>query len=188
MYNKSFKGDVCSHSHSIFLDNFIRRIIQNPKRILGEYIHKGDTIVDIGCGPGYFTLDMAQMAGPTGKTIAVDLQEEMLATVESKAIKSGLMDRIRLHQCTQEKIGLEEKEVADFILTYYMVHETLNPRAFLSEILGLLKPGGKYLIVEPLFHVSAKQFNTIKRTALDLGFTLVDTPKKKGGRSVLLTV
>ena len=33
VYNKEYKGDVCDHSHSIFLDNFLRRIFQNPKRI-----------------------------------------------------------------------------------------------------------------------------------------------------------
>ena len=85
MYNKNFKGDVCSHSHSFFLDNFVRRLIQNPKRIIGEYIQKGDTIIDLGCGPGYFSIDMAELTGDTGKVIAVDLQKEMLAKVGKKA-------------------------------------------------------------------------------------------------------
>ncbi len=72
MYNKAFKGDVCSHSHSFFLDNFVRRIIQNPKRILGEYIREGDTIIDLGCGPGYFSIDMAEMTGKAGLRFLID--------------------------------------------------------------------------------------------------------------------
>ena len=67
MYNKKFKGDVCSHSHSFFLDNFVRRLIQNPKRITGEYIREGDTVLDLGCGPGYFSINMATLTGTAGK-------------------------------------------------------------------------------------------------------------------------
>jgi len=74
MYNKEYKGDVCSHTHSFFLDNFLRRLIQNPKKIVGEYIKKGDTIIDLGCGPGYFSIAMAKMVGDTGRVYSVDLQ------------------------------------------------------------------------------------------------------------------
>jgi hypothetical protein len=41
MYNKEYKGDICSHTHAFFLDNFLRRLVQNPKKIVGEYIKKG---------------------------------------------------------------------------------------------------------------------------------------------------
>ena len=87
MYNKNYTGDVCSHDHSFFLDNFIRRLIQNPRKIVGEYIHNGDTVVDLGCGPGYFSIDMAKMVGESGHVIAVDLQPEMLEKVKKKAKK-----------------------------------------------------------------------------------------------------
>ncbi len=188
MYNKEFKGDVCSHSHSFFLDNFIRRIIQNPKRILGEYIQRGDIIVDLGCGPGYFSIDMAKMTGKTGKVIAVDLQKEMLAKVGKKAAAQNLSRRIHLHNCAQDRIGLAPGTKADFILAFYMVHETPDTKAFLEQVKELLRPGGSFLLVEPMFHVSKTQFETIINTAVKTGFTQVDMPKRKGGRSVLLSI
>ncbi|MBU2481355.1 MAG: SAM-dependent methyltransferase, partial [Proteobacteria bacterium] len=67
MYNKKFKGDVCSHSISFILDNFFRRILQNPEKIVKEYIGNGDTVIDLGCGPGFFSIEMAKMVGTTGK-------------------------------------------------------------------------------------------------------------------------
>ncbi|MBU0970787.1 MAG: methyltransferase domain-containing protein [Proteobacteria bacterium] len=188
MYNKNFKGDVCSHSHSFFLDNFIRRIIQNPKKILDGYIQKGYTIVDLGCGPGYFSIDMAKMAGKTGKVIAVDLQKEMLEKVKKKAAKENLADRIQLHNCAQDRIGLNQGTQADFILAFYMVHETPDTGAFLEQVKEVLRPGGLFLLVEPVFHVSKTQFKAIMETAIKAGFILVDTPKKKGGRSLLLSI
>jgi ubiquinone/menaquinone biosynthesis C-methylase UbiE len=188
MYNKEFKGDVCSHGHSFFLDNFIRRIIQNPQKILGEYIRQGDTILDLGCGPGYFSIDMARMTGKTGKVIAVDLQKEMLAKVEKKAAAQNLSQRICLHRCDQDKIGLPPGTKADFILAFYMVHETPDTDSFLREVKELLKPAGRFLLVEPMFHVSKNQFETILDTAANVGFNQVAHPRKKGGRSVLLSI
>ncbi len=188
MYNKKFKGDVCSHSHSFFLDNFVRRILQNPKRIIGEYIREGDTSIDLGCGPGYFSIDMAQLAGKTGKMIAVDLQEEMLTKVGKKAAAKNMSERIHLHQCDQNRIGLPPETKADFILAFYMVHETPDKGAFLEQVKELLRPGGKFLLVEPIFHVSKIQFEKILAVAGKIGFKQVDRPKRKGGRSVLLSI
>jgi ubiquinone/menaquinone biosynthesis C-methylase UbiE len=188
MYNKEFKGDVCSHSHSFFLDNFFRKILQNPKKIVGEYISKGDTVIDLGCGPGFFSIEMAKMVGDTGKIYSVDLQKEMLDDVKTKAMKQNLTGQIILHKCDQDKIGLSEEIQADFILAFYMVHETPDPISFAKQVKPLLKKGGKFLIVEPLFHVSKKKFLTICQDMKSLGFSVLDKPKKKGGRSLLLTV
>lgn len=55
------------------------------------------TAMDIGCGPGFFTLAMARMAGPEGKVIAIDMQQEMLDLVKKKSDRlfrevSGLLE------------------------------------------------------------------------------------------------
>jgi ubiquinone/menaquinone biosynthesis C-methylase UbiE len=188
MYNKEYKGDVCSHSHSFFLDNFLRRIIQNPKKIVGSYIKTGDIVVDLGCGPGYFSIDMAKMVGESGKVFSVDLQKEMLEKVRGKAEKYNLADRMKYHNCPQDKIGLNDDIKADFILAFYMLHETPDHSQFLNEVKNLLKKGGKFLIVEPLFHVSKKHFHKITQEVKNIGFKILDTPSKKGGRSLLLSV
>ncbi len=188
MYNKEYKGDVCSHSHSFFLDNFFRRIIQNPKKIVGDYIKTGDRVIDLGCGPGYFSIDMAKMVGKSGKVFSVDLQKEMLAKVKEKAEKYNLADRMKFHNCPQKEIGLNSDVKADFILAFYMVHETPDHIKFLSEVKTLLKKGGKFLLVEPLFHVSKKHFHRITQDIKNIGFTILDTPSRKGGRSLLLSV
>jgi ubiquinone/menaquinone biosynthesis C-methylase UbiE len=188
MPDKEFKGDVCSHSHAFFLDNFFRKIIQNPKKIVGEYITTGDTVIDLGCGPGFFSIEMAKMVGAAGKVYSVDLQQQMLDDVKAKAAKQNLSDRMVLHKCGQDNIGLNEDIKADFILAFYMVHETPDPIAFASQVKPLLKKGGRFLIVEPYFHVSNKKFLSICEDIQTLGFSALDHPGKKGGRSILLTV
>ena len=57
---------------------FGRGLIHNPGKILNGLIRGGDSVVDIGCGPGFFTPTLSYMAGMAGKVFAVDLQQEML--------------------------------------------------------------------------------------------------------------
>ena len=180
---KTERGHVCPHQIGFMLDNPFRRLIQSPKKVVGEYIRKGDMVIDMGCGPGYFTIDMAKMVGENGRVIAVDLQEHMLLKVKRKALKHDVSDRMEFHQCEPNTIGLNKK--ADFILAYYMIHETPNPKGFLAEVKDMLKANGKLLIVEPRMHVSKKLFETILEEADEVGLKVADFPKGKGGRSVL---
>lgn len=175
---------VCPHTISFFLDNWLRKLVQSPKRIVGSYINKGDTVMDIGCGPGFFSIDMAKMVGPKGKVIAVDLQDKMLNHVKRKAAKHGMAGRMEFHQCPSDRIGLHRK--VDFILAFYMIHETPSPVYFLEEARGMLKDGGKMLVVEPKMHVSKSIFAQMLQEAEQAGFEAMEFPPKKGGRSVLL--
>jgi ubiquinone/menaquinone biosynthesis C-methylase UbiE len=171
---------------AFMLDNCIRRVIQNPFRILGEYIRSGHTAVDMGCGPGFFTTAMAEIVGKTGRVVAVDLQEEMLDHVRKKAAARNLNGVIKFHRCTEESVGLHLEKRADFFLAYYVVHELPDPARFFREARQLLNEKGKCLVVEPRLHVGKFQFKEMIRTAEQSGFRAVDRPKRKGGRSVLL--
>jgi len=71
-------GRVCPPKHVKWLNNPLRKLIQNPKNIMGEYVSPGDTVIDLGCGGGYFTVALAKMVGDRGRVIAMDLQKEML--------------------------------------------------------------------------------------------------------------
>jgi len=187
MYDPEFQGDVCSHKHAFFLDNFIRRIFQNPKKILSPYVKEGDTAVDIGCGPGFFTLELAGLVGETGQVLAVDLQKEMLSKVTTKAVLKQRSGIIRPVRCTQTDLNLPDGTRADFILAYWMVHETLDQDNFFRQLSAGLRPGGQVLVVEPPFHVSAKAFSATQKHATDRGFMVKDYPRAKGGKSMLLT-
>jgi len=188
MNDRTSEKHVCSHRHAFFLDNIVRMLFQSPKRIVGRYIEPGQTVIDIGCGPGFFTLAMAEMVGEEGRVIAVDLQREMLDKVRKKSRKAGLASRIELHQCGEDRLGLEDDLRADFILVFYVLHEVASPALLLTELKQLLKEKGRVLIVEPPFHVSKKKFKEFLAKARQAGFTLVDYPRQKGGRSVLLAV
>jgi ubiquinone/menaquinone biosynthesis C-methylase UbiE len=180
---KRESGHVCPHKLSFMLDNRFRRWIQNPKKVVGGYIKEGDTVIDMGCGPGFFSIDMAKMVGEEGRVIAVDLQEHMLLSVKRKAEKHGVLDRMEFHHCEPASIGLHRK--ADFILAFYMIHETPDPYKCLCEMKGLLEDGAGLLIVEPKLHVSQQAFDTMLGEAERAGLKAIEFPKRIGDRSVL---
>jgi len=181
--NEMVAHHICPAWLSFMLDARFRRLVHKPEKIIGEYLHPGDTAIDIGCGSGYFTLPMAKIVGEHGRIIAVDMQEKMLAKVEHKAGRLGLKGRVSFHPCSADNLGVEAK--ADFILAFYMVHETPSPRRFFAEVKGLLAEKGKILIVEPPFHVSRKKFAGMIAELEESGLRILSTPSGKGGRSVL---
>ncbi|CAD6492024.1 MAG: Ubiquinone/menaquinone biosynthesis C-methyltransferase UbiE [Candidatus Argoarchaeum ethanivorans] len=175
---------VCPVERAGNLDNRIRRWFQNPQKILGPYIEEGMTVLDIGCGPGFFSIDMAQLVGKTGWVIASDLQEGMLHKLGDKIHGTELENRITLHKCEENKIGVSEK--IDFVLAFYMVHEVPNQKEFFNEIRVILRSKGQVLIVEPPFHVSKKMFKETIKKAQDSGFTPVEGPKIILNKTVIL--
>lgn len=175
---------VCSWRHAWGLDNWVRKLVQNPYKIVGGYIKEGQTVLDLGCGPGMFSMAMAEMVGEKGKVIAVDIQDEMLQMLRQKIEHTELESRIRTHKSSPDKIGISEK--ADFALAFYMVHEVPDKERFLREVATILKPQGKLLIVEPKFHVSKSSFEETINIAQSAGLNLVSRPSIFFSRAALL--
>ena len=175
---------VCPVERAGSLDYGIRRWLQNPQKILGPYIEDGMTVLDVGCGPGFFSIDMAQMVSKSGRVIAADLQQGMLQKVRDKIKGTELEERITLHKCEEDKIGVLEP--VDFVLLFYMVHEVPNKEEFFKEIGTILNPNGHVLIVEPPFHVSKSAFEQMVKKVRDIGFTDVEGPNVLFSKTVIL--
>jgi ubiquinone/menaquinone biosynthesis C-methylase UbiE len=175
---------ICPIENAGALEFQGRKWMHNPSKILKPYVREGMTALDLGCGPGFFTLEMARLVGKTGKVIAADLQAGMLEKLKNKLQGLEFRSRVALHPCQAEKIGLTEK--VDFILIFYMLHEVPNPPAFLAEIASLLKPAAKVLIVEPKFHVSKKDFEASTQLMRAAGLEITEKPKVFFSRAVIL--
>lgn len=175
---------VCPWQIVPIMDNFLRPLIHNPRRLFGPYVRTGMTVLDVGCGAGFASLGIADLVGDTGLVISADLQPEMLRMVRKRAIKAGLDHRIRTHVCESNRIGIDAR--LDFALAFFMLHEVPDSRAFLNEIHDLLKTGGLFFLAEPKIHVPRRRFEQVVREAESVGFTALKRPAVRLGRAVLL--
>ena len=175
---------VCPVQRAGSLDSRIRGWIQDPQRILGPYIEEGMTVLDMGCGPGFFSIDLARMVGESGRVIASDLQEGMLQKLRKKIQGSELENRIILHKCQEDEFGVSED--VDFVLAFYVIHEVPDQKKLFNEIKSLLKPNGQVFIAEPPFHVSKAAFEETVGIAQSAGFTPVEKPKVLFSKTILL--
>ena len=172
---------VCPWWLAPTFDNPLRWLIQNPYRILSGFVQQGQTVADIGCGMGYFSIPLAHIVGAQGKVIATDLQDEMLQGVRRRAIRAGVQERLVIRQAQDTSLGLAEQ--LDFALAFWMVHEVPDPVALLGEIHSHLIPGGGLLIAEPVIHVSEKAFQKTVDSAALAGLSPVKSVKIRLSRA-----
>ncbi|HPS79657.1 MAG TPA: methyltransferase domain-containing protein, partial [Thermoanaerobaculaceae bacterium] len=83
-----------------------RRLLENPVRLLGPWVKEGMLVVEPGCGMGFFTLDLANMVGPSGRVVAVDVQERMLAGLRRRAARAGLAGQVETRLADPKGLGL----------------------------------------------------------------------------------
>lgn len=175
---------VCPVELAGSLDSRFRRWVHDPHRILKGLVKEGMTVLDVGCGPGVFSLAMAEMVGKSGRVIAADLQQGMLERLKAKLDKDAKRT-VRLHKCEEDRLGVKER--IDFALVFYVLHEMRWKAKVFKELHALLKPHGKVLLVEPPFHVSKREFERMLELAKHAGFSCGKGPKVFMGRSAVLT-
>ena len=164
-------------------DNPVRRLLHNPEQIFGGLIQPGQTAADIGCGMGYFAIPMARLVGKDGRVIAIDLQQKMLDALKRRAVRGNLQDRIDYHLAQPNRIELTEQ--VDFVLAFWMVHEVRDAAVLLTEIKEMLRPAGRFLMVEPKIHVSQAGFQKSVMIARAVGLKPVAEPRVSISRAVL---
>jgi ubiquinone/menaquinone biosynthesis C-methylase UbiE len=107
---------------------------------------KGDIVIDIGAGSGYFSLPASEMVGSEGGVFAVDIQPEAVAIIERKRIAR---ERENLHvvQSSDESLGLSDR-IGTLAFMYTVLHEVEDKATMLRDLYRALKPGGRIAIVE----------------------------------------
>ena len=169
---------VCPWWLGPILASPVRRRRHNPAEILGPWVKEGMTIIEPGPGMGFFTIPMAEMVGPSGRVICVDIQEQMLAGVRRRAKKRKLDGRIETRRCDENSLGIDDLAgAADFVLVFAMVHEVPDPRALFNQLSNALCAGGQMLVAEPAGHVSEADFARTLRIAEHAGLSLVGNPR-----------
>jgi SAM-dependent methyltransferase len=106
----------------------------------------GQVVVDLGAGPGFFTLPAARLVGAGGHVYAVDVEPSMLDLCRRRAEEAGLTGIETVHSA-ETQIPLPDA-TADRVLIAFVLHEADDVAALLREAARLLRPGGEIAVAE----------------------------------------
>jgi ubiquinone/menaquinone biosynthesis C-methylase UbiE len=136
-----------SYRGADWLDRADRDAVQKPEHVLDVLrIGAGQTVADVGCGTGYFTVRLARRVGDRGKVIATDLQQEMLDLLQKRLRAAGI-GNVVARLATAEDAALPPNAI-DLVLLVDVYHEVPNPPRTLAQIKTSLAPRGRLALVE----------------------------------------
>ncbi len=142
------------HQFAALLDHPLRLRYRDPIETLGMFgLASGMTVLDLGCGTGLFTVELARMVGSTGFVHAVDLQAPMVAHTQArvtaaKQTATGLAP-VHCHHCPAHQLPLESNSV-DLALLVATFSQLVDKRTVLNELRRVLKPGARLAVSEEL--------------------------------------
>lgn len=165
----------------------IRYLFETPARLLKGYVKRGMTVLDVGCGAGYFSLGMARLVGAEGRVFAVDTETEAIATLKRKAEEAGLSGQIETRVSSDRDLGVRDLSGRiDFALAVYVVHHARDVSSLMSDVHRALRPGAAFLVVEPRHHASVAECASTEAAARAAGFAPTEHPRLKRDWAVTL--
>lgn len=125
----------------IFMDNALRRIFFPPKKLVSKYVLRGQVVADLGCGPGYFTLPLAEIVSQKkgGKVYAVDFDERSIERLKKKAIKRGCEKTIDACVSSASSLAFIPDSSVDFVFAYGLLCCMRDHLGAVAEIKRILK-------------------------------------------------
>lgn len=118
-----------------------------PYEILREAgLQPGQTVIDIGCGVGYFSLPAAEIVGPNGEVYALDTVREMTDYLKAELEKNKVQN-VKVLNSTEYGFPIKE-DLGDYLLMSMVLHEVEEKTEFLQEAYRTLKNSGKIVLIE----------------------------------------
>ncbi len=116
----------------------------DPPRFLARFgLGPGLSVLDLGSGPGFWTLPLAELVGPAGNVWALDASQEMLDAVASRNPPA----QVHLLRSELPKVALPDHSI-DLAWTAFVFHEVEPPEELARELHRVLKPAGRSLILD----------------------------------------
>ncbi len=155
----------------------VRRLLQNPERLVAALVGPGDEVLEVGPGMGFFTLPLARAVGEQGRVVCVDVQPRMLQGLSRRLEKRGLADRVTVRQCSADGLGIDDLAGSmDVVLAIHVVHEMRAPAVALQDMARALRSGGRLILVEPAGHCPERVFRAELDWAARAGLARIGDP------------
>ena len=147
---------------SLIHDNPFQWIFRNPHRLLKVAgLKPGQKVLEVGCGPGFFTIPASKIVGKKGVVYALDNHPLAIKRVHEKVKKEG-MGNVEAILADVSKTGLPDKSI-DVAFLFGFVHHIKGLEDILSELHRILKPEGMLSIEKTPWLSEEKLVKAVKR-------------------------
>lgn len=124
-------------------------------------IQKGDTVLDIGCGPGVDTVELSSYVGPNGKVYGIDIDEEMIECANNEAVEKKVSNNV-IHQIgSLDNMPFEDNSInacrAERL--FQVIPSDIDRQPLFNEIYRVLKPSGKVVLVDTDWATSSVDYS-----------------------------
>lgn len=132
-----------SHRHQV-LTTAERWAQWDPPRFIAHFgLETGQSVLDLGSGPGFWTLPLAEIVGPAGNVWALDASQDMLDALASRNPPA----QVHLLRTELPKVALPDHSI-DLAWTAFVFHEVEPPEELARELHRVLKPAGRVLVLD----------------------------------------
>ena len=145
-----YKGSrACPYSWRWMLDNLPRRVVQPLRSTVDSFhIDEGRTVLELGPGPGYFSVEVARRLGSEGRLVCVDIQSEMIGALRRRLLREGVTNAL---PTVGDALALPLADCSvDCAFLVTVLGELPDRPKALAELRRVLKPGGILSIAETL--------------------------------------
>lgn len=140
-----------------------QRLLDPVKTLRGADIRPGETVLEVGCGTGFFTIPVAKLVGDQGSLIAMDVLSDYIERV-SKRVRDAELKNVRVIKRDALDTGLDSESIDTVLLFGVIPFPSLPLNRLLPEMYRVLKPGGTLAVW--LFPVSGWVPRAILRSEL----------------------
>jgi len=149
-HDEHHHGPPHTHGHKFPAERWERLVsperhaLLDPARLLDRIgVQAGMSVADLGAGPGFFTLPLASRVGPAGTVYATDISADMLAVLARR----GLPAHVHPIHAEESRFAIPDAAV-DLALLAFVLHELTHPAEFLAEVRRILRPAGRFVVLE----------------------------------------
>lgn len=158
------------HQFAALLDHPARLKLRDPARTAAVFGYEpGMTVLEVGSGTGAFTVELAQLAGPTGRVHAVEIQKEMIDKAAARIREAGVSDRVRFEHRGIYRLPMQDASV-DLAVLMAVLSEIPDRSLALAEVRRVLKPEGRLVVGEEVIMPSYLPPKTARALANGAGF------------------
>ncbi len=160
--------------------NPARRLIQRPEQMVAAFgVTHGDRVLEIGPGPGYFTLQAACAVGDRGRVVCLDLQPAMLEQLRERLPDAAAP---RVHPLAADAMRLPLRDASfDRAFLVSVLGEVPDASASVAELRRVLRPGGTVAFAEALTDPDYVRQRELRRLCWEAGLRFVELRRQVVG-------